>query len=992
MTNFQFKILSGLLFSLAICLGVFLVLPEEKADVVEVAVPQNPKVVVSTEPEPKAIQQTVIDEFAIDEETVAEKKQASAEELDAFFNELEESATSEIAVQITESTKRPERTQKKLDVKPAPKNTKTPFNADTLLSKDAFNLSFVDLKKKYNNRFHLGNITHYPKGKSKLFPLAVETKVNYDNEGLRSVRLYFKPKSFADNEGAWKTIWLDLQDSLQNKYGCDFSWETREDGSVLGRSSSHLGLRFILSYYSPDLIDRKDLSYITLAYGVEDSRIRLESVKKLNKDSELRAIANYIESKMYIAKKSIDLHNLKLQIGMFWKENQLENKSINYFYTGISNDDPYALKMASRGYPKIINFLGRNAPDVETYHRWTTVDGLVKKVEIISSGKVVPLFQTWHEKTLPAFSVKFTGSKKDRYYYLHEYDRGSLKKLVKLRHFGTSLSTEELTRVKYNQVYKFNKKDRLISALIRVGNDYFNYTDENKYRESSFAYGRYDSYYGTYSDRSISGVHLRGVFSRSSSSIEVTNVWNGIEEDSLDKSYADPMREVRNMLASGKNNWLLSYRTKNSTEPVVRQIAQNTVSSTVVTQNAVVEMPKMTVNASSLEEFLNSANLFSVNNRAFEVNMRKFGAVWTDKLKRSARSVTALKIGTTISHETLFGFRRGQLNKVTLMIYNKGDQDQIRKADYVNMQEKAVANVQKFIGKKLAYKPNAGLARNHLYWNVSTKHLVKLESNHTQSKRGFSAEYIRLTFTPPVKGLNAVNIDRINNDILTNAELQAMVSKEKDGSVYISGIPMVDQGQKGYCACAATARILNYYGKDIDQHEIAKLALSSAMGTGPDELKKALDLISTKLRLHFQTLVKCFLSNDNDIKRFLVKLERAYKKEGYFFNSRALKADELRVVFAKMAAQENRYKDFKKGIIRSIDSGRPLAWALILGIMPEADIPQASGGHMRLIIGYNEASEQIYYSDTWGAGHEKKVMDMQSAFWVSAALWELRPR
>ena len=88
MTNFQFKILSGLLFSLAICLGVFLVLPEEKADVVEVAVPQNPKVVVTTEPEPKAIQQTVIDEFAIDEETVAEKKQASAEELDAFFNEL----------------------------------------------------------------------------------------------------------------------------------------------------------------------------------------------------------------------------------------------------------------------------------------------------------------------------------------------------------------------------------------------------------------------------------------------------------------------------------------------------------------------------------------------------------------------------------------------------------------------------------------------------------------------------------------------------------------------------------------------------------------------------------------------------------------------------------------------------------------------------------------------------------------------------------------
>ena len=378
--------------------------------------------------------------------------------------------------------------------------------------------------------------------------------------------------------------------------------------------------------------------------------------------------------------------------------------------------------------------------------------------------------------------------------------------------------------------------------------------------------------------------------------------------------------------------------------------------------------------------------------RDFEANMRNFGAVWTDKLKRSARSVTPLKIGSTVSHETLFNFRHGSLSKVTLMVYNKGDQDFIRKADYVNLQERALGNVEKFISKKLAYKPNAGLARNHLYWSVSTKHLVKLESNFTQTKKSFSAEYIRLSFTPPVKGVNAVNIDRISSDILTNDELISMVSKDKDGSVYISGIPMVDQGQKGYCACAATARILNYYGKDIDQHEIAKLALSSSMGTGPDELKKALGQISTKLRLRFQTVVKCFLSNDNDIKRFLVKLERAYKKEGYFFNSRSLKADELSIVFAKMAAQENRYKDFKKGIMRSIDNGRPLAWALYLGIMPEADIPQASGGHMRLIIGYNEVTEQIYYSDTWGAGHEKKVMDMQSAFWVSAALWELRPR
>ena len=327
------------------------------------------------------------------------------------------------------------------------------------------------------------------------------------------------------------------------------------------------------------------------------------------------------------------------------------------------------------------------------------------------------------------------------------------------------------------------------------------------------------------------------------------------------------------------------------------------------------------------------------------------------------------------------------------MFYNKGDQNIISKAMFTSIQKDAIKSIQTLTGKKLKYKPNAGLAKNHLYWSVTKNLLIQLESNYTETRNRFTPEYIKLSFSPAIRGLTAVNIDRIKNDLLTKDELLSMLSREKDGSVYINGIPMIDQGEKGYCACAATARILNYYGKDIDQHEIAKLALSTGKGgTDPDELKKAISTISSKLRLHFQTIVKCYLSNDNDIKRFFKKLERAYKKEGYPFDNAELKVDELKTVFAKMAANESRYKEFKKGIIRSINKGQPLAWALYLGIMPEPDIPQARGGHMRLIIGYNESSEEIYYSDTWGAGHEKKVMDMRSAFWVSAALWEIRPR
>ena len=84
--------------------------------------------------------------------------------------------------------------------------------------------------------------------------------------------------------------------------------------------------------------------------------------------------------------------------------------------------------------------------------------------------------------------------------------------------------------------------------------------------------------------------------------------------------------------------------------------------------------------------------------------------------------------------------------------------------------------------------------------------------------------------------------------------------------------------------------------------------------------------------------------------------------ESLAFNTPSLKAKELKVVFADMASKDSRYKDFKKGIIRSINLGRPLVWALQLGIIPENGIPQASGDHMRLIIGYDEITEEVYYS------------------------------
>jgi hypothetical protein len=47
----------------------------------------------------------------------------------------------------------------------------------------------------------------------------------------------------------------------------------------------------------------------------------------------------------------------------------------------------------------------------------------------------------------------------------------------------------------------------------------------------------------------------------------------------------------------------------------------------------------------------------------------------------------------------------------------------------------------------------------------------------------------------------------------------------------------------------------------------------------------------------------------------------------------------------------------------------------------EPEIPQATGWHARLILGYNSKTNECLYSDSWGAGHELKRMSVDDA-WI----------
>jgi hypothetical protein len=83
---------------------------------------------------------------------------------------------------------------------------------------------------------------------------------------------------------------------------------------------------------------------------------------------------------------------------------------------------------------------------------------------------------------------------------------------------------------------------------------------------------------------------------------------------------------------------------------------------------------------------------------------------------------------------------------------------------------------------------------------------------------------------------------------------------------------------------------------------------------------------------------------------------------------------------------------FKATITKYVNAGCPLVWTLMVGKVPEKPALTETGGHMRLIIGFNERQNEIIYSDTWGPGHERKRMPLADAWTITFDLFTIEPR
>lgn len=203
---------------------------------------------------------------------------------------------------------------------------------------------------------------------------------------------------------------------------------------------------------------------------------------------------------------------------------------------------------------------------------------------------------------------------------------------------------------------------------------------------------------------------------------------------------------------------------------------------------------------------------------------------------------------------------------------------------------------------------------------------------------------------------------------VTDAELKKRlvdgVIREDNGDVFISEIPMVDQGPKGYCVPATFERAMRTMGIEADMYLLAMVGLSGSGGG---------------------TIVEVLLEN---------------VKSAVYRKGRRTKEDEIRSL---------KIRDVK----RYVDQGAPLMWTMCSvedyneianlntagrkkddpafrqeidgkAIELAAWAKPETNHHVCMIIGYNERTDEIAVSDSWGPQFELRWVPVSVADWASA--------
>ncbi len=384
-----------------------------------------------------------------------------------------------------------------------------------------------------------------------------------------------------------------------------------------------------------------------------------------------------------------------------------------------------------------------------------------------------------------------------------------------------------------------------------------------------------------------------------------------------------------------------------------------------------------------------------IESETLNLGSGNFRWVTKGKVLRGVKSGSFYDLPTI---ETLIEIHNKKITKFIFSFYNRGDAGPITEQSFKILKEKVQDAVNRLTAKQPQKKSSdrqrirfAIIQKDKTMTKANTFVIAESQTkkhklNNTRIPERY--EYLRLTVTPTyLKTKDSGKVETVQNP-----------KKSKDGSVELINIPMIDQGDKGYCVAATVARVMQFYGLEADQHHIAQIAnTSSEKGSNLDDTYAVLRRLGSKLGIRVDPIIEM---ESKDYEKMAKDFDRVAKRKkvplvGNPFQYSSLvdiysiyrNAPEL---FIKSRARHKDYKKFKSNIISKVNKKTPLLWSVMFGVIKEGkELPQAAGGHLRIISGYNftkKGEETIIYSDSWGVGHERKTLSLKSAWAMTRGL------
>ncbi len=223
-------------------------------------------------------------------------------------------------------------------------------------------------------------------------------------------------------------------------------------------------------------------------------------------------------------------------------------------------------------------------------------------------------------------------------------------------------------------------------------------------------------------------------------------------------------------------------------------------------------------------------------------------------------------------------------------------------------------------------------------------------------------EYVALRILPTAVA-DGEGIERVKDTVLRD-RLANRVVRRPNGDVILSEIPMVDQGPKGYCVPATWERALRYLGIEADMYSLA-MAGSTQVGGGTSLLAMQAG-VNDLVRQHGRRM---------DTSGGRITMQRVAKEID----------DGLPIMWAMFVERAVDRAVTERSLQRESVSDWDAYRALLKphrknarGIRTDRE-----NGHMCMIIGYNEETDEIAISDSWGPSYAERWITEEEANAIS---------